>query len=50
MPRPLSVAIVTGAGAGIGRAIALRLAAGGASVVVAEVQRERGEETARLIR
>lgn len=45
-----SVAVVTGASAGIGRATALAFARAGARVVVADVQREAGEETARLIR
>jgi len=45
------VAIVTGAGRGIGRAIALRLAAAGAHVVVNYyVNREAGERTAAEIR
>ena len=43
-------ALVTGAGSGIGRAIALRLAASGAHVYVVELQADAGEETARLIR
>jgi NAD(P)-dependent dehydrogenase (short-subunit alcohol dehydrogenase family) len=43
------VAIVTGAAAGIGRAIALRLGAEGATVVVADRMHAAGEETARLI-
>lgn len=44
------VAVVTGAGSGIGRAIAVRLAAEGARVVVAEIDEAMGEETARAIR
>ena len=44
------VAIVTGAGAGIGRAIALLFSEEGATVVVAEVLEDRGPETASLIR
>jgi NAD(P)-dependent dehydrogenase (short-subunit alcohol dehydrogenase family) len=41
----VSVAIVTGGGGSIGRAISLRLAAGGASVVVADVSEESAQET-----
>ena len=40
------VAIVTGAGQGIGRAIALRLASAGATIIVAELNREAGETVA----
>lgn len=44
------VAVVTGAGSGIGRAIALRFAAEGARVVVAELRAETGEQTAAELR
>ncbi len=44
------VAIVTGAGAGIGRAIALLFSEEGATVVVAEVVEDRGLETVSVIR
>jgi NAD(P)-dependent dehydrogenase (short-subunit alcohol dehydrogenase family) len=43
------VAIVTGAGAGLGRSIALSYAARGASVVVSDVHDESGRETVGLI-
>lgn len=44
------VAIVTGAASGIGRATAVAFAASGASVVVADVDATRGEETVALAR
>lgn len=43
-------ALVTGAGSGIGAAIALRLAAEGAHVTILEAREEAGESTAALIR
>ena len=43
------VAIVTGAGQGIGRAIALRLAGAGATVVVADMNRKVGEDVVQEI-
>jgi NAD(P)-dependent dehydrogenase (short-subunit alcohol dehydrogenase family) len=44
------VAIVTGAGAGIGQGIAAGLAAFGADVVIAEIDPQRAEVTAGLVR
>ncbi len=43
------VALVTAAGAGIGRAIAVRLAADGAAIIVSDVNDEAGAETVALI-
>jgi NAD(P)-dependent dehydrogenase (short-subunit alcohol dehydrogenase family) len=43
------VAVITGAGAGIGKSVALRYAAEGAQVVVAEVNADTGRATAQEI-
>lgn len=42
-------AIITGAGQGIGRAIAERFAAEGAAVIIAEINAEKGEEVVDII-
>ena len=44
------IAIVTGAGSGIGRGTALEMANAGADIVIAELQPEAAQETAVLIR
>jgi NAD(P)-dependent dehydrogenase (short-subunit alcohol dehydrogenase family) len=50
MPRLAGkVALITGAGTGIGRATAKAMAAEGAKVVVAELDKAAGEQTAQLI-
>src|SRR5438105_252236 len=43
------VAIITGAGGGIGRALALRFAAEGARLVLTDLDREGVAESARLV-
>src|SRR2546422_9433162 len=43
------VAVITGAGSGIGRATALALGGAGATIVVADVDESGGRETARLV-
>ena len=48
-PKPLR-AVVTGAGSGLGRALALDLARRGASLVVSDIDRSSAEATAELVR
>lgn len=50
MPGKPTRAVVTGAGSGLGRAIAVELGARGASVLVADINLDTAEETARLLR
>jgi NAD(P)-dependent dehydrogenase (short-subunit alcohol dehydrogenase family) len=45
----VSVAIVTGGGGGIGRAIATRLAQGGSDIAIVDLDPAMGAETARLV-
>jgi len=44
------VALVSGAGSGIGRASAQALAAAGAKIVVSDIDPQAGEETVELVR
>lgn len=44
------IAVVTGAGSGIGRASSLKLASNGAKVVVVDFNKATGEETLSLIK
>ena len=48
-PQPLR-AVITGAGSGLGRALALDLAQRGASVIVSDIVLPSAEETAELVR
>ena len=48
-PKPLR-AVVTGAGSGLGRALALDLADRGAAVIVSDIDVDAAEETAKLLR
>jgi NAD(P)-dependent dehydrogenase (short-subunit alcohol dehydrogenase family) len=46
----MTAAFVTGAGGGIGRAVALRFARAGSAVTVVDIDPDRGGETARMVR
>ena len=46
----MRLAIVTGAGSGLGRHLALGLADGGTGVLAADIDRDAAEETADLVR
>jgi NAD(P)-dependent dehydrogenase (short-subunit alcohol dehydrogenase family) len=48
-PKPLR-AVITGAGSGLGRALALDLAGRGASVVISDIDASSAEDTAKLVR
>ncbi len=50
VPQQLRVAVVTGAGSGIGRACARRLGADGFAVVVNDISAESAEQTAALLK
>ncbi|UVI30117.1 SDR family NAD(P)-dependent oxidoreductase [Paenibacillus spongiae] len=50
MTESKQVAVVTGAGSGIGRASSLKLAENGAAVVLVDFNKETGEETLRMIK
>ena len=43
------VALITGAGTGIGRATARAMAAEGAKIIVAEINAAAGEQTAQIV-
>lgn len=50
MPETKQIAVITGAGSGIGRASSLKLAENGAAVVLVDFNAESGEETLRMIK